>query len=184
MSSSDFSPQGYQVITELGRNRESVVKFTATRLGEKLTQTVTVENPVPDTVLSGRWEVAPNPQDPPHTPDSHLWIRVEPASFHQNNTVCQILVDTSNLMADKLYKRQLLLHTDAYPETYPITVRVQTAPLPIERRKVPYGGLLSVFLVVVIISWVFLYKPSKRGIKEFNQEWCFTFKIAQTFIEL
>ncbi|NJR75043.1 MAG: serine/threonine protein kinase [Scytonema sp. CRU_2_7] len=129
---------------------QSALEFQATHLGEKLTQTVTVENSIPDTVLEGKWEVAPYAQDPPHTPDAHAWISVEPAKFARNHSVCHIHVDTSKLMADKLYERQLLLQTNAYPEIYPLAVRVQTAPLPIERRKVPYAELANVLLICAI----------------------------------
>ncbi|WP_414526736.1 serine/threonine protein kinase [Nodularia chucula] len=135
----------------------SVLEFKATRLGERLRQTITIENPIPDTMLEGKWEVAPHPQDPPHTPDSHPWICVEPAQFSRNHTQCSVQVDTSNLMADKLYKRQLLLRSNAVPEVYPLMVQIETAPLPIERRKVPYIKLAGIFLVVaglsITMSW-------------------------------
>ncbi|WP_227789462.1 serine/threonine-protein kinase, partial [Nodularia sp. LEGE 04288] len=130
----------------------SVLEFTATQLGERLRQTITVENPIPDTMLEGKWEVAPHPQDPPHTPDSHPWICVEPAQFSRNHTQCSVEVDTSKLMADKLYKRQLLLRSNADPAVYPLTVQVQTAPLPIEKRKVPYTQFAVIFLVFAVVS--------------------------------
>lgn len=136
---------------------EAVLNFQSTHLGEKLTQTLTVENVIPETLLEGRWDVAPHPHDPPHTPDSHSWICVTPTKFAGNKTLCRIQVDTSKLMADKLYKRQLLLHSNAYPEIHPLTVKVQTASLPIERKKLPYVGLAKVFLTYAIapkvITW-------------------------------
>jgi serine/threonine protein kinase len=136
---------------------EAVLNFQAKNLGEKLTQTITVENVIPETLLEGRWDVAPHPHDPPHTPNSHAWICVTPTKFAGNKTLCRIQVDTSKLMADKLYKRQLLLHSNAYPEIHPLTVKVQTAPLPIERKKLPYVGLAKVFLTYAIspkvITW-------------------------------
>lgn len=133
---------------------QSVLELQATRLGEKLTQTVTVENPIPDTLLEGKWEVAPHPQDPPHTPDSHAWISVEPAKFARNHSVCHIRVDTSKLMAENLYERQLLLHTNAYPEIHPLTIRVQTALVPIEKRKLPYAGLAGLLFGSAIAAIV------------------------------
>ncbi|MEH1830609.1 MAG: hypothetical protein V7L29_00600 [Nostoc sp.] len=39
---------------------KSVLEFTATRLGEKVKQTITIENPILDTLLQGKWEVAPH----------------------------------------------------------------------------------------------------------------------------
>ncbi|BAY96545.1 serine/threonine protein kinase [Tolypothrix tenuis PCC 7101] len=131
---------------------ETVLEFKANRLGEKLTQSITVENPIADTLLQGRWEVAPHPHDPPHTPDDHAWIAVTPAQFSGNHTQCQVLVDTSKLMADKQYKRQLILHSNAYPQTHTLTVKVQTAALPIEKRKIPFGSLIGLFVVAVVVA--------------------------------
>ena len=95
---------------------ETVLEFKANRLGEKLTRVITIENPIPDTLLEGKWEVAPHPQDPPHTPDNHAWISVKPGKFSGNHIRCQVEVDTSKLMADKQYKRQLIFHSNAYPD--------------------------------------------------------------------
>ena len=131
---------------------ETVLEFKANRLGEKLTQSITIENPIPDTLLEGTWEVAPHPQDPPHTPDNHAWISVTPAQFSRNNIRCQVEVNTSKLMADKQYKRQLILHSNAYPASHTLTVKVQTAALPIEKRQLPYGRLITMFLLVVVVA--------------------------------
>ncbi|MBD2604936.1 serine/threonine protein kinase [Scytonema hofmannii FACHB-248] len=134
------------------------LNFQATRLGEELWQTITINNSVPETHLQGRWEVAPHPHDPPHTPDSHAWISVTPAKFIGNYVECSIQVDTSKLMADKLYKRQLFLHTNAYPDIHIVNLEVSTAPLPIERRKIAYANLIWLFLICEIatmgIAWV------------------------------
>ena len=143
---------------------ETVLEFKANRLGEKLTQSITIENPIADTLLQGRWEVAPHPHDPPHTPDDHAWISVTPARFIGNQTRCQILVDTSKLMADKQYKRLLILHSNAYPQTHTLTVKVQTAALPIEKRKIPSGDLIGLFLMTVVVAmattWFITYAAS------------------------
>lgn len=129
-----------------------MLEFKANRLGEKLTQSITIDNPISDTLLEGRWEVAPHPQDPPHTPDDHAWISVTPAQFSGNHTRCQVEVDTGKLMADKQYKRQLILHSNAYPATHTLTVKVQTAALPIEKREVPYAWLSGVLIICAITS--------------------------------
>ena len=128
---------------------ETVLEFKANRLGEKLRRDITIKNPIPDTLLEGKWEVAPHPQDPPHTPDHHAWISVKPAQFSRNHIRFQVEVDTSKLMADKQYKRQLILYSNAYPASDNLTVKVQTAALPIEKRKLPYWRLIAMFLLVV-----------------------------------
>lgn len=143
---------------------ETVLEFKANRLGEKLTQSITIENPISDTLLEGRWEVAPHPNDPPHTPDVHAWISVTPAQFSRNHSRCQVQVDTNKLMADKQYKRQLILHSNAYPQTHTLTVKVQTAALPIEKRKIPSGDLIRLFLMTVVVAmattWFITYAAS------------------------
>jgi serine/threonine protein kinase len=118
----------------------SSLEFTAHKLGEKLTQTITVSNSAPGTVLEGTWEVAPHPSDPPHTPDDHAWISIKPAKFSGNAVDCKVTVDTQKLMAKNVYNRQILLHTNSDPETYPLTVKVQTAPL-FKNKKIPYLSL-------------------------------------------
>ncbi|MEH2458753.1 serine/threonine protein kinase [Nostoc sp.] len=143
---------------------ETVLEFKANRLGEKLTEIITIENPIADTLLEGRWEIAPHPHDPPHTPDDHAWIAVTPARFIGNYTWFQVEVDTSKLMADKQYKRQLILHSNAYPATHTLTVKVQTAALPIEKRKIPSGDLIRLFLMTVVVAmattWFITYSGS------------------------
>jgi serine/threonine protein kinase len=131
----------------------SVLELAATRIGEKLKQTIHVVNTMPDTVLEGKWEVAPHPQDPAHTPDFHSWIVVEPRELKGNDIKCDVWVDTSKLMADKLYERQLLLRSNADVEVETVRVQVQTATLPIERRKFPYLGLVALLLVSVGLAY-------------------------------
>ncbi|MDZ8104308.1 MAG: protein kinase [Nostoc sp. DedQUE12a] len=128
--------------------------FIAIRLGEKIRESITIENVIPDTVLKGHWEVAPHPHDPPHQANSHPWISITPKKFAGNHTKCDIEVDTSQLMADKLYKRQLLLHTNAYPATHALTVKVQTALMPIEKRETKsYASLIWAFLTGEILAF-------------------------------
>ncbi|QJB45054.1 serine/threonine protein kinase [Dolichospermum flos-aquae] len=131
---------------------ETVLEFKANWLGEKLTRVIIIENSIPDTLLEGKWEVGSHPQDPPHTPDNHAWISVKPRKFSGNNIRCQVEVDTSKLMADKQYKRQLIFHSNAYPASHTLTVKVQTAALPIEKIKLPYWRLIAMFFRVVMVA--------------------------------
>ncbi|GAX40068.1 serine/threonine protein kinase [Tolypothrix sp. NIES-4075] len=142
----------------------TTLNFRATILSEELSQRITISNSVPETHLEGRWEVAPHRHDPPHTPDYHAWISITPAQFSNNYVDCYVQVDMSKLMADKLYKRQLFLHTNAYPEIQIVNIEVSTAPLLIERelieprKKIPYATLIWLFLICEIatmgIAWV------------------------------
>ncbi len=125
-----------------------VLDFKTKQPGEKLTQTITVNNSVPDTLLEGYWEVAPHESDPRYIEKSHVWIAFEPAKFQGNCVDCKITVDTSRLMVNKTYNRQILLHTNSSPETYPIAIQVHTNLL--EFPKYPYVSLALLF----VIAWV------------------------------
>ncbi len=140
---------------------QSSLNVRATSLGEKLTQIITISNPAPDTVLEGNWEVAPHPSDPPHTPETHAWIAFTPSKFSGNRVDCFVTIDTSKLMANHLYSRQVLLHTNSFPETQPLTITVQT-PLLVENKKLPYFslallGVVSGFLAGLIPTSVVFF---------------------------
>ncbi len=132
---------------------KSNLEFTATQLGQKLTQTFTVSNPIPDTVLAGTWEVTSHPSDPPHTPEKHAWISLHPNKFESNQSQCKITVNTGYLMASTTYSRQILLHTNSWPETYLIDIKVNTAPIPITTKKLPYISLALLVLFAAVAVW-------------------------------
>ncbi|MBW4495576.1 MAG: protein kinase [Oscillatoria princeps RMCB-10] len=132
------------------------VELQAVELGEKLRQTITVSNPIPETVLAGRWEVAPHESDPPHTPYDHAWIFFEPVKFEGNMAVCEITVDTSQLLEDLTYTRQVFLRTNSQPDTYPIAIEVKTAPLPKFTISL-FLKLLLFRLFFIILFFIFGY---------------------------
>jgi serine/threonine protein kinase len=126
----------------------SVLEFTASKLGERITQTLTVRNNVPETVLEGWWEVAPHPSDPPHTPNSHAWISFGARKFSGNANECSIVANTDKLMAGKVYKRQILLHSNSSDETEELNLVVRTAAVPIHVVNSPYQNLLFLLLLI------------------------------------
>jgi serine/threonine protein kinase len=133
---------------------QAQLTFTAAKLGEQLTQTLTIANFVPETLLQGAWEVLAHPSDPPHTPDAHAWISFHPASFSGNQIECQISVNTYKLMADRTYQRTIRLQTNAFPKTYTLTVQVRTAPVPIIQLRLPYEFLTLIFLGFGAAAWL------------------------------
>ncbi len=132
---------------------QSSLEFTATKLGQQLTQTIEITNGVPDTVLESRWEVAPHLSDPPHTPDVHKWIRFEQYQFSSNQALCKITVDTRKLMANKTFEREILIHTNSQPKTQLLTIKVKTAPVPIATKKLPYFSLALLVLFAAAATW-------------------------------
>jgi len=135
---------------------QSVLEFKATRLGQKLTQTITIENFIPDTILEGHLQVAAHHDDPPHTPDSHDWITITHQHFKKNQVQCKITVNTSKLKADSLYQRRILLQTNARQKPCKIDLKVYTAPAPIKIKPLPYGTFLltlSIAFVTLVGLW-------------------------------
>jgi serine/threonine protein kinase len=130
----------------------SALEFTANKLGERITQIITVQNNVPDTILKGWWEVAPHPSDPPHTPNSHAWISFGSRQFSGNATECLIVVDTDKLMAGRVYQRQILLHSNSTIEVEELDLIVRTAELSIQANRLPYVNLICLFLIIEAIA--------------------------------
>lgn len=131
---------------------QTSVQLRATQRRELLIQTVTITNPIPDTVLEGEWEISPHPHDPPL--DSYRWIGVEPATFTGNQVDCQIKVDTSYLMTGKIYERKLLLHTNTLVKSYPLLLQIQTLPAPAQSSLSHYGLLLLLGLFSLGVTWL------------------------------
>jgi serine/threonine protein kinase len=128
----------------------SVVEFNASKLGERITQTLMVRNNVPETVLEGWWEVAPHPSDPPHTPNSHAWISFGSRNFSGNANECSIVVNTDKLMAGKVYERQILLHSNSSEEIEELDLIVRTSEIPVHLNKLPYVELIFLFSMIIL----------------------------------
>jgi serine/threonine protein kinase len=124
---------------------QSTLDFTAGQSGALLTQTVTITNPVPETLLEGQWAVASHPHDPPS--ERYSWIVIEPKTFEGNQVQCRVTVDTRKLIAGKIYRRRLLLSANTLAKTYSLNIQVQTARLPMPAYFLSYGllALLGLF---------------------------------------
>ncbi|GAB1537688.1 hypothetical protein NUACC21_03380 [Scytonema sp. NUACC21] len=135
----------------------TVVNFRANSLGERLMQSVSIHDPESETQLDVKWEAVPHPHDPPQTADYYPWISVTPMRFARNYAHLQVWVNTSKLLPDKLYERQLLLHINSSPQTHTLTVKVRTASLSVARRKLPYAGLiwlgLATNVAAIALTW-------------------------------
>ena len=122
------------------------LEITATEFGQILTETITITNPIPETTLSGRFSVDPHPSDPPHTPYEHSWISFNPQQFSGNEVVCKITIDTSKLVANETYQREIVLHSNSASDYDSITVKLHTYYLPNNQKNLYfYFGLLLLF---------------------------------------
>lgn len=138
------------------------LEFKATELDEKLTQTITVSNFIPDTMLEGTWKVALHPNDPLCRPGSHAWISFAPAKFESNQAECKITVDTSKLRANQTYKRQIVLQTNSSPPTHSLTLKVQTAAM--ETKKLPYISLMALLAIAAVGGWLGTWVIGEFGV--------------------
>ena len=123
--------------------------------GDILTETVTLTNPIPETTLSGTWEVAIHDNDRVTNQGEHSWIRFMPASFHGNKVTTQIQVDTNQLMTGKSYQRTLVLKSNAHPSVYSFDLTVQTAPLLFRAKGTPYPLVLGLLAACWLTMWGF-----------------------------
>ncbi|MDF5725874.1 MAG: serine/threonine-protein kinase [Rhizonema sp. PD37] len=159
-------------LPELKVNQSSLV-FNATELGARLTQAIALSNSIPETVLEGRWEVAPHQSDPPHNPEIHAWISFKPESFATNHLDCRITVDTRKLMAGKVYQRQLKLYTNSHPEIHIFDIEVRTANLPIQGKQLPFLWLLLLIATssILPIEISYLHKAYEIMIQKIIEVW-------------
>lgn len=134
------------------RLSQAEISLKATAPRQKLTGVVSIANSVPGTCLEGQWEVAAHPGDLRlHT--QHPWISIEPMQFSGNQVECQIAIDTSRLMAGKLYRRELLLHSNSAVRNS-LLLQVQTAPLRTRTRQIPVGLLALLFPVSAVLAGI------------------------------
>jgi serine/threonine protein kinase len=146
---------------------KTVLEFKATKLGEKLTQTITLVNSIPETFLEGHWEVAPHPNDPAHSPDDHVWISFGRKEFKGNRIDCKIGIDTSKLTAQGKGRRSINLYLNTADSKYDFMITIQTASLPIQSRKAPvlfvFQMALAVFCGGIIGTYALLLMSSNIG---------------------
>jgi serine/threonine protein kinase len=127
------------------------LQFAATRLGEKITQTITITNTTADTLLEGTWSIAPHPNDPPNATDrNHKWISFSSREVKGNEVQCDITVDTSKLIAQARGSRSIVLRSNAVPETHSIPLEVTTALLPFQAKQLPSEAMI-IFLMFAIV---------------------------------
>lgn len=156
-----FQPLYVVRVPEFKVNPNSV-QLEAQQLGEKLEFTINISNSVPETILQGGVAVVDHPGDRPLLPEqstskhdafNHSWITIDQTKFEGNNIQCQVILDTGNLRAEKLYERQLKLTSNATDKPYIIPIKLQTAPIPIEKKSIPYLWLSMLLAVSLLLPF-------------------------------
>lgn len=134
----------------------SELELTANEINENITSSITVINDIPNTILQGEWSIVSHENDL-YSRNSHPWITITPHTFEGNHHEFIVTVDTSHLMADKIYERELILISNTDQKSKKLKLIVNTAPLPIEKVKhPPYLLLASVLLWFVFCVKIFL----------------------------
>jgi serine/threonine protein kinase len=134
----------------------SELVLTANEINENITSSITVINDIPNTILQGEWSIVSHENDV-SSRNSHPWITITPHTFEGNHHEFIVTVDTSHLMADKIYERELILISNTDQKSKKLKLIVNTAPLPIEKVKhPPYLLLASVLLWFVFCVKIFL----------------------------
>ena len=134
----------------------SELVLTANEINENITSSITVINDIPNTILQGEWSIVSHENDV-SSRNSHPWITITPYTFEGNHHEFIVTVDTSHLMADKIYERELILISNTDQKSKKLKLIVNTAPLPIEKVKhPPYLLLASVLLWFVFCVKIFL----------------------------
>lgn len=134
---------------------KDVLEFKAIKLGEKLVQTITIFNPIPETFLEGHWEVAPHPNDPPHTPDNHAWISFDPTELRSNETVCNITVNTKKLSSNSQFIRQInCVCKNSSSQDNLVSIQVTTSKLVEFKHQFSYLSLLAIMGISALVSWL------------------------------
>ncbi|NJL20995.1 MAG: hypothetical protein HC895_09505, partial [Leptolyngbyaceae cyanobacterium SM1_3_5] len=132
---------------------QAEISLKATAPRQKLGGVVSITNFAPGTCLEGRWEVAEHPGD--FQPAAHHpWIAIEPMQFIGNQIECHITIDTSRLMAGKLYRRELLLHSNAADRKQSLLLQVQTPPSHLPAGGIPVSLLALLFVVSLVLAWI------------------------------
>ncbi|MEC5032229.1 MAG: serine/threonine-protein kinase [Oscillatoria sp. PMC 1051.18] len=143
----------YVVRTPVADLSQVRLDFQAKKLGEKLTQIVEVSNSVPETMLQGMWRVVPHENDPVPINSRHSWISFSQVSFQANYFRCRVTVDTRYLQADRFYERDLLLSTNSHPQEQLVKVNLQTATVPLRKKKLPLASLGLLVFCSAIAAW-------------------------------
>lgn len=135
----------------------STLELKASKLGEKLTQIITIKNSVPETLLEGSWRVSAHPNDFFNTSESYEWISITPAHFQGNHVDFIITIDSKKLIADSFYKRELTLQTNSLLSTQTLRLEIKTSEVPVQSNNPPYFELTFILVMSTLSGGIISY---------------------------
>ncbi len=124
------------------------LEFQGKILGEKLSQTIKLKNVISTTLLSGKWDIVPHPHDNADQP----WIHFSSPAFCGNFHSCNIEVDTSQLLANTVYRRQLSLTINDGLEPKIIDLSIQSGQLVLPKIGNISSSLVASLFPLLIFS--------------------------------
>jgi serine/threonine protein kinase len=120
--------------------------FKATQIGEVVTQSIEIINTTPDTAFKGTWSIEHHPHDTANL-KRQQWISFSSIELEGiDRAYCDIRIDTSKLTAQSSGTRTVIFHHNGIPATNPIVLEIETAPLPVQVKQLPYEFLILLFL--------------------------------------
>jgi serine/threonine protein kinase len=126
---------------------QSGLFFKATQIGEVVTQSIEIINTTSDTTFKGSWSIDSHPHDTVNLKRQPKWISFSPLELeYRDRAFCDISIDTSKLTAQSSGTRTVIFHSNGVPETNALKLTIETAPLPVQVKKLPYELLILLFL--------------------------------------
>lgn len=139
------------------------------QIGEALTHTVKVTNSVLGTSLRGRWRLQAQQRKSANLALLPPWLQITPINVDDNDIDCFIEVDTSQLIAEAVYNRTLILETNAFPQQYSLSLEIHTAPLPITKYRLSFRAVFYLFISVLFITY-FMVRAALPEIAYFTND--------------
>jgi hypothetical protein len=137
--------------------RPEIISLKANNYGEILSQTLTIINPVPNTRLSGK--IYFQDSNGKIVKEKSSWLTAKPSRFNGNKVDIHLMVDTSQLMAQKQYHRELVIKANSNQKTHIFPLTITTGL--IEVKSIFKVSLLSLLFTTLacgrlgasVVSW-------------------------------
>ncbi|MBP0018903.1 MAG: protein kinase family protein [Cyanobacteria bacterium SBLK] len=133
--------------------KPEAIELKGMRYGEKLTETLSVSNTIPDTLLRGKWEIFYQGDYKVSSSSKSNWLVFDPPEFEGNRINCNIIIDTKKLQAEQTYERQIILKTNDEEKTHKINLKIETAPL--TNEHIPWLHLAGLIILGILGGSVF-----------------------------
>ncbi|MGK7941683.1 MAG: serine/threonine protein kinase [Crocosphaera sp.] len=91
--------------------RSLPLKIHGNKVNEPIIEILKTKQLIPRKIKTGVWEFIPHPNDPYMGINSHPWLKIIPSKFQLGQSRITLSIDTQKLIANRVYERQICLHT-------------------------------------------------------------------------